>query len=123
MAYVTLDKWETEDLSKPFPYTVRLLITASHGISPALFVMNLKDVYQDIASAKDIERYPVSPLEASPEPGYYRASEASVSFQRKLDLRTFVETVRLRLKETCSEWTGESSVDLVPQSYETIEGV
>lgn len=122
MASVGIEKRETEDLSKHEPYTVRLTVSDSLGISPNLFVLAVDgDVYKDVASAQDLERYPSTPAEAWPEVGYYRSRSMTKSFQRKVDLKTFVDTALQTIKDTCTEWSGESAVELVAHEHLEIE--
>lgn len=121
MTSVVVDKWETEDLSKAQPYTVRMRITQATGVSPNLFVFDLDEKYQDVASAKDLERYPPQRGAAWPTPGYYRDTEVSVSFQRKVDLRNFVTGVMQTIRQTCSDWMGESVVTLEDPTFTLIE--
>jgi len=123
MANVGIEKFETEDLTKHEPYTVRMVVTNSLGISPNLFVLAVEDdLYKDVASAEDLVRYPSNPAEAWPEVGYYRSTTMTKSFQRKVALREFVDAAILAIKQTCRDWSGESSVELTPQVHLDVEG-
>lgn len=123
MASVGVQKFETEDLTKHEPYTVRMYVTNSLGISPNLFVTAVEDdLYKDVASAEDLLRYPSNPAEAWPEVGYYRSSSMTKSFQRKVDLRSFVDAAILAIKQTCKDWSGESEVELQDPVHLDIEG-
>lgn len=120
MSRLFVDKRETDDLGAVKPYRVEFTLTPAEGITACLFVFSLDDDWQHVATADDIERYPESASLAT-EVGFYRTSQMTRAFQRKVDRANFTADLLGALRNTMKVWSGDASLVTVPVETLTLE--
>lgn len=100
-------------------YKVANEITASEGISLALFVFAVEDdSFNHVATTRDIEAYPESRAEAVADgDAYYRISSAVREYETLADAQEFALSVRSRLNRLSVDYPAAQDAFIGTETY------
>lgn len=124
-SWVQLSESYTEQVIDGIPsYVCDFNITDQYGISSAIFVWSVsRETYNHVAIADEMDMYPeVLSTALTANKSFYRQNYGRLVGTSPSQLSTFMQALRLRIKELCAAWSAPTDLEFPSEVTTTIGG-